>query len=63
MDISEISTLIKDVLVEANLYSDSAHALLLGTGAQESRYQYIKQLGDGPAKSFFEIHQYSSIQN
>ena len=63
MDINQISALIKDVLVEANLYSEPAHALLLGTGAQESRYEYIKQLGDGPAKSFWQIEPATAYDN
>jgi len=63
MDIKQISELLKDVLVEANLYSDNAHSLLLGTGAQESRYQYVRQLGNGPARSFWQIEPATAYDN
>lgn len=63
MDLRQISSLLKDVLIEANLYSDNAHSLMLGTGAQESRYQYLRQLGDGPARSFWQIEPATAYDN
>jgi hypothetical protein len=40
---------IEPTLKELGLYSKDASALILGTVVQESRAEYIKQLGDGPA--------------
>lgn len=36
-------------------YSLAAENLLIGTAAQESRFKYNRQLGNGPAKSIFQI--------
>lgn len=37
------------------LYSKEAEDLLMGTAAQESRLQYLKQLGTGPALGIFQM--------
>lgn len=37
------------------LYSEAAAELLLGTAIQESRLQYLKQLGNGPAMGVFQM--------
>jgi hypothetical protein len=55
MDAKQMRELIKDVLEDAQLYSEEATELLLGTMSIESNMgQYIKQLG-GPARGFFQI--------
>lgn len=63
MDITQISQIIKDVLSNAGLYSDNAFNLILGTGAQESRYKYLRQLGDGPARSFWQVEPATAYDN
>lgn len=42
-------------LKEIGLHSDAAVELVLGTAIQESRLQYLKQLGNGPALGVFQM--------
>lgn len=37
--------------------------LVLATGIIESRYEYIKQMNDGPAASFFQVEPASAVDN
>lgn len=46
---------VRPVLRELGLYSDAAERLLLGTAAQESRFEYIHQLGGGPALGLWQM--------
>tara|TARA_R110000782_G_C14819221_1_gene413884 strand:- start:31680 stop:32147 length:468 start_codon:yes stop_codon:yes gene_type:complete len=46
---------IRPVLRELNAHSDAAELLLLGTAAQESRFEYIHQLGGGPALGLWQM--------
>jgi hypothetical protein len=46
---------IEPTLKHLDLYSPEAVDLILFTGLQESGYRYIKQLGTGPALSFWQI--------
>jgi len=41
--------------------SKSAIDLVLVTGIVESRYEYLRQMGDGPAFSFFQIENSSCV--
>ena len=43
--------------------SDSAVTLITETGLVESRYVYLRQLGDGPARSFWQIEPATCIDN
>ena len=63
MNVKQYEKLIENVLDEAELYSQSAYYLLLGTAAQESGFSYIAQLGAGPAKSFMQIEPASAFDN
>jgi len=53
----QILKVIKTTLkkLDAKYYSDQAVDLIYNTGLVESNYQYLQQLGDGPAKSFFQM--------
>jgi hypothetical protein len=52
----QIKELIKETLLEIELFSEDAVKLLLGTIAQESDFgTYLKQLRGGPALSIFQI--------
>lgn len=42
-------------LNKIGLYSDAAANLIVGTAAQESRGEYLVQLGNGPALGFFQM--------
>lgn len=56
MDPDQLRELIKDVLEEMDLYSESAVELLMMTACQESHCgRYIKQLGGGPALGIFQM--------
>ncbi len=46
---------IRPALEVVNGYSEAAEELVLGTAIQESRLQYLKQLGGGPALGVFQM--------
>jgi len=43
--------------------SESAVDMVLATGVIESRYEYITQMNDGPAKSFFQVESKTAVDN
>jgi hypothetical protein len=43
--------------------SDDAVELVLVTGIVESRYKYLRQLGDGPACSFWQVEPATCVDN
>ena len=43
--------------------SDDAIELVLVTGIVESRYKYLRQLGDGPARSFWQVEPATCVDN
>ena len=43
--------------------SKSAVDIVLATGIIESRYEYITQMNDGPAKSFFQVEPATAVDN
>jgi hypothetical protein len=47
--------IIKPALTVIDLCTPAAEELVLGTALQESRLQYIKQLGSGPALGVFQM--------
>ena len=49
-----IKKIIEKTLKKVNLHSDEAAALVFETGQAESRYIALEQMGDGPAKGFFQ---------
>lgn len=56
IDVKQFTELvIQPALREIGLYSEAAEELLLGTALQESRLQYLKQLGRGPALGVFQM--------
>ena len=46
---------VEPALRAIGLYSEAAAELVLGTGIQESRLMYLKQLGGGPALGVFQM--------
>ena len=50
---------IRPALKVIDLYSPAAEQLLLGTALQESRLQYLKQLGLGPALGPFQMEPFT----
>ena len=53
--IQQYRSLIKRVITRMGMYSEKAEDLVLGTGLYESQYRYIRQIGSGIAKSFWQV--------
>ena len=49
-----LAEVIRPALQQAGIWSEAREQLVLGTGAAESRYKYVKQIGDGPAMGWFQ---------
>ena len=45
------------------MHSPSAERLILGTGAIESRYQYLRQYPSGIARSYWQIETATCLDN
>lgn len=60
-DIKENLKMFDSLQSKYKLNSQDAFFLLAGTVAQESNFKYIKQLGDGPARSYFQIEPATAI--
>ena len=65
IDIPQARDLIKSTLerLGPKYASDDAVDLILGTGIIESRFKYFEQMGNGPAKGFFQIESDTAIDN
>lgn len=65
ISIKQIEGLIKKTLtgMGKKFASDDAVELVMGTGLVESRYKYIRQLGDGPARSFWQVEPATAVDN
>jgi hypothetical protein len=63
ISISQMKSLIeKTCLRLGDKYaSPEAVNLVLATGIVESRYEYIKQMGDGPARSFWQVEPATAV--
>tara|TARA_R100001530_G_scaffold52171_1_gene38616 strand:- start:47 stop:514 length:468 start_codon:yes stop_codon:yes gene_type:complete len=59
---SDLKDVITDTLKPIGMYSDNALALLIGTGAVESKYKHLKQV-KGPARSFWQIEPATALDN
>lgn len=60
LDRNQFESLIRRTLIELDprLCTDEAVNLILGTAAVESRFgTYLRQLGNGPARGFFQIEE------
>tara|TARA_R100000664_G_C2739923_1_gene128573 strand:+ start:852 stop:1337 length:486 start_codon:yes stop_codon:yes gene_type:complete len=63
MNHQQIRTLIKNTLngLGSKYASKDAVDLVYWTGHVESRYEYIKQLGTGPARSFWQVEPNTAV--
>ena len=63
--ISQMKSLVKSVCESMGdkYASEDAINLVLATGIVESRYEYIRQLGDGPARSFWQVEPATCVDN
>ena len=48
------SEIIRPALHALGIWSRERECIVLGTGAHESHYQFLKQVGDGPALGFWQ---------
>ena len=55
MNHKQIRSLIQSKLKQQELWTPPAEELVFLTVLTESGYDYIEQVGSGPAKSFFQI--------
>jgi hypothetical protein len=62
---TQIKSLIKSTCegMGEKFASEDAITLIHETGVVESGYKYLRQLGDGPAKSFWQIEPLSAVDN
>lgn len=65
ISLDQIKTLIHDTCFELGdkYASPEAVQLVLETGLVESKYKWIRQLGDGPARSFWQIEPATAVDN
>jgi hypothetical protein len=63
MYLPNIESIVHDTLYKIDMHSDDAVALIMGTGAVESQFKYLKQLNDGPARSWWQVEPATGLDN
>ena len=65
ISVSQIRSLVEDTCSKMGdkFASKDAVGLVVATGIVESRYEYIRQMGDGPARSFWQVEPASAVDN
>jgi len=65
ISVKQMRSLISDTCEKmgAKFASESAVDLVLATGIVESRYEYIRQMGEGPARSFWQVEPATCVDN
>ena len=65
VSIPQIQSLVSDVChkMGEKFASQDAINLVVATGIVESRYEYIRQMGDGPARSFWQVEPSTCVDN
>ena len=65
ISISQMRSLVKNTCSKMGekYASKDAVELILATGIVESRYEYIRQMGDGPARSFWQVEPATCVDN
>ena len=65
ISVSQMRSLVDDTCSKMGekYASPEAVDLVLATGIVESRYEYIRQMGDGPARSFWQVEPASAVDN
>ena len=61
--IKNIEEIVEEVLYRLGCYSDDALVLVLRTGQAESGYKTLRQYGDGPALSYWQVEPRTSYDN
>ena len=65
ISIKQIRSLVTDTCSKLGekYASEDAVNLVIATGIVESRYEYIRQMGDGPARSFWQVEPATCVDN
>ena len=65
ISMKQIHSLVSDTCMKMGekFASPSAIDLVVSTGIVESRYEYIRQIGDGPARSFWQVEPATCVDN
>ena len=65
ISISQIESLVKQTCLRmgTRFATDDAVRLVVATGIVESRYEYLRQLGEGPARSFWQVEPATCVDN
>ena len=65
ISIKQIRSLVTDTCSKLGekYASEDAVNLVVATGIVESRYEYIRQMGDGPARSFWQVEPATCVDN
>ena len=65
ISVGQIRSLVEDTCLRMGdkFASKDAVDLVIATGIVESRYEYIRQMGDGPARSFWQVEPASAVDN
>lgn len=59
----DIIFVVRNTLYDLGMYSKDAEALLIRTGSAESGYRYLRQIGTGPARSFWQVEANTCLDN
>ncbi len=65
ISLSQIKSLVTEVCTDMGekFASKDAVNLIVATGIVESRYEYLRQMGDGPARSFWQVEAATAVDN
>ena len=65
ISIKQVESLVKQTCssLGSKYASDDAVRLVVATGIVESRYEYLRQMGDGPARSFWQVEAATAVDN
>tara|TARA_Y100000310_G_C20643172_1_gene795096 strand:- start:218 stop:712 length:495 start_codon:yes stop_codon:yes gene_type:complete len=63
MNIKDLKRFTENILRETELFTPDAVSLLLSTAAQESGFNYLYQMGEGPARSYWQVEPATALDN
>ena len=61
--IKQIQQVVRLTLFDMGMHSESAERLIMGTGAVESKFEYLMQVGNQLARSWWQIEPETGIDN
>ncbi len=63
MNKKDVKRIIRDTLTGIQMWSREAEAIMMGTAAVESGFHYWRQIGGGPAFSFWQVEPATALDN